>query len=282
MKSGMLAASMVVCAGMAAPAQAPATPPAVASTATAAAKPAALALARPQIDPRTKSVIAGTSFLLPKPIYPVSDREDASYTVEYVFNYARYNYTPAVAIKDVNRVQASYATPEDAFTAFYSAIQSGDYDWMLNSWDEGSRKFIQDKNEKDNQGQAYWVNLWKQRYAGKKIEMVQRLESGLYVLILYRITDPDTGKIIEQDTLPMNLEHKKWLATQSLAADPLAVLYPDLPPARSQEVLMTDPRKAPNPNLPPGAKQLTREDAQHVFLKNYPGGDKEKAQVVER
>jgi len=51
-------------------------------------------------------VIAGTSFLLPKPIYPVSDREDANYTVEYVFNYARYNYTPAVAIKDVNRVQA--------------------------------------------------------------------------------------------------------------------------------------------------------------------------------
>lgn len=280
-----IAATILFLAVVQACAQAVSTPTysAQAGAATgSAAPPAPGSQAHLQVDPLTKSVVAGTSFLLPKPIYPVSEREDKTYTVEYVFNYARYNYTPAVVLKPVNRVQASYATPEDAFTAFYSAIQSADYEWMLSSWDAASQKYIASANERKKVDSSYWVNVWKQRYVGKKIELVQRIESGIYVLILYRVTDPDTGQVIELDTLPMLLENRKWLATQALAADPLSVTYPDLKPVKEQEVLMTPNRKPPDPRLPPGVAPLNRDLAQQVFLRDYSRAQKDGSNVVVR
>lgn len=235
------------------------------------------------IDPHTQSVVAGTSFLKPKPIFPVSARTDATYTVEYVFNYAKYDYTPAVPVSVVKKADASYATPEQAFTAFYSAILTMDYDWMLKTWDGPSRKFIETTNEKQKLSSSYWISIWKQRYVGKKIEMVQRIESGLYVLILYRVTDPATGKQIEQDTVNFILEGNRWVATQSLAADPFSVTYPDLKPMKSSAVLLTIQPKAPNPNLPTDIVATPDQDkAQQVFLKEYPKGMKAGTQIVER
>jgi hypothetical protein len=272
---------MIFCAGLAASAQLSTAPPDQ-SPAAAAAQSATRPLVRPQIDPHSKSVIAGTSFLLPAPIYPVSQREDAIYTVEYVFNFARYNYAPAVTVRNVNRAHASYATPEDAFTAFYSAIQAGDYEWMLASWDTASQKYIADTDKSEGHDKAYWIGLWKERYADRKIQMLQRIESGLYVLIFYRITDPSTDKVVEEDTLVLNLENKKWLATQALAADPLEVMYPELKPRKENEVLLPQEHRAPNSMLPPGVVPLSRDQAQELFLKEYPRSDKDGVKVVER
>jgi hypothetical protein len=153
---------------------------------------------------------------------------------------------------------------------------------MLNSWDDASQKYIAATNERKKLDQAYWVNLWKERYAGKRIEMVQRIESGLYVLILYRITEPDTGKLIEQDTLPLTRSGKSWLATQALAADPFTVTYPDLKPQKDEAVLMHSERKPADPRLPPGALHLTRDMAQEEFFKDYPRSGKDSVQIVER
>jgi hypothetical protein len=158
---------------------------------------------------------------LPQPKYPVSGPVFRELVVEnvYVCKVMKYE-SPAVLRLVTQPDQASYSLPEDAVAAHFSAIFAKNYDWFLNTWSKDSQKFMADKNREKSRGPDYWLNLWENVYADKKIELITRIESGNYVLIEYRLTPKGRDKPF-QDTVALTKENDRWVLTQELRNDPV-------------------------------------------------------------
>ena len=174
-------------------------------------------------DPVTRSPIAGTLPVLPKPVFPTGEREVSKFTVQFVYNFARYRYSPAVVVEPVRRGTATYGTPEEACIAFLSSMMTLDYDWWLENWDADSRKLLVADNEAHHQDAAFWHKAWQGAFPGKKVTLEQRLESGPYVLIVYHVEDLRDPSQSFSSALPFKLTHNQWLATEELAADNFSI-----------------------------------------------------------
>lgn len=235
-----------------------------------AAPPAAKSV---PIDPVTRSPIAGSAPLLPKPIFPTADREVSKFTVQYVYNFARYRYTPAVQVEPVNRGTATNDTPEAACIAFLSSMSALDYDWWLSNWDPESRKRLEADNQAHHQDAAFWHKLWQRAVAGRRITIEQRLESGPYVLMIYRIDNPANPSETFSSALPFRLFHNQWMATEELASDNLS-LYAAEGRSSVEESRVLSPIASYDPAVFDSAK------GQADFFMQYPKGKESVTTVV--
>lgn len=228
--SNMLrAASLLLLAAASSAQQPPAAPaksaPAQASPAPSQPKSApaqnqTTAPAPAKIGVSPNATPTSPSGLVPAPVFPVSKRETKQFVVEYVYDYAKMDYTPAVRMTPVKRETANYSNPEEAFTSFYSSIQALDYDWWITNWDAASVQMIKDRDAKLNRGADFWRQAWEKSFKGKSITLLQRIETRVYVIILYTVTDPAKANAqVHKSMLVLKREGDRFVATQELGGD---------------------------------------------------------------
>lgn len=140
------------------------------------------------------------------------------FVVEYVYNYTKRAYTPVIVFKPVTRNTASYATPEQAFVSHYSAMASGDYEWWLSGWTAEAQSGIQQRNARMNRTAKSWQEIWSKALRGETIKLVERVETGPYVFIVYKMFN-ESGKATMHSIYACKLVKDKWLATDELSED---------------------------------------------------------------
>ena len=125
-------------------------------------------------DPVTRSPIAGVSPGLPAPAFPTSSREVRTFTSEVVYNFAHYDYTPAVTVPAVSKAGADLKTPEGAFIAVLSAMQQKDYEWFLSLWDKKSAADIREGDLQQG-GAEPTRQQWQEMFVGRRVEIAERI-----------------------------------------------------------------------------------------------------------
>jgi hypothetical protein len=150
--------------------------------------------------------------------FPGSPPRNHQVVMEMVYEYTIRDYAPPVRVAVVPRDASSTATPEDAAIAHLSALQSLDYEWWSSLWTESSLVKMAEIDKAEKRGREFWIEAWERAFRGRAFELTQRLDTGDYVIIVYR----EQGR---PDAYPLKvvLKHEKegWRATQDLSADPV-------------------------------------------------------------
>jgi hypothetical protein len=164
---------------------------------------------------------------VPPPVYPTAPAEDKQFVLERVYNYRRLVYKPSILIQRVTRDQASEATPEQAFAAQMAAMQSGDYEWWLSTWDKASQKFQIERSAQAKRTPADWRAIWDKALRGQQIKLIERVQTGTlgpYVMLIFEMSDA-SGKPTYKSNYVSKEEAGRWVATLDLAEDPLFQFY---------------------------------------------------------
>ncbi len=148
----------------------------------------------------------------------MSNAGAGKFVVEYVYNYTKRTYTPEITFKAIARNDASYASPEQAFVSHYSAMASGDYEWWLSGWTTEAQNGIHQRNVKMNRTARTWQEIWSKALQGETIKLIERVETGPYVFIVYKMFDA-SGKATMHSIYACKLVKDKWLATDELSED---------------------------------------------------------------
>jgi hypothetical protein len=222
------------------------------------------------IDPLTNSPIAGKSPMLPKPAFPVSDREVRTFTTEVVYNFAHYDFTPAVLVQPVSRSGVDTKTPEGACIGLISAMQQKDYEWFLSLWDNKSAADIRDQDLQHG-GPEPTKKDWQDMFVGRRVELTERIESGLYVAILFRVYKPGVATPALNSALVFKQEGGRWEATnETEMTNSFVILYQGQTAKDTRKGILT-PLLNGTGHL--GDGELNPEDvAQTIFLEQYPKG----------
>jgi hypothetical protein len=163
-------------------------------------------------DPLTGSPIAGVNPALPLPAYPTSSREVRTFTAEVVYHFAHYSYTPPVKVQAVSKAGADMKTPEGACIAFLSSMQQKDYEWFLSTWDKKSATDIRDL-DMQNGGPEPTRQQWQQMFVGKRFELAERIESGAYVAIVFKVYQPGVASPALTTATVFKQDGNRWVAT---------------------------------------------------------------------
>jgi hypothetical protein len=180
---------------------------------------------------------------MPEPVFKTTSPFIKKVVVEDQYYFTFMHYSPPVQVKLVTRDTASYENPEAAAISAISAMVSKDINWYRSTWDRASIAIMDDRDKALNQSAEFWVNSWGRAFTNKRIELTARIETGEYVLIVYRlvptgeVNDPanTSNSEIELVTV-LKYQEGKWLATQELSRDPV-LLYWKTPDFRPQRVI---------------------------------------------
>src|SRR5215216_2015915 len=129
---------------------------------------------------KSPSGTGGTVFKTTAPKIEQVVAEDA-----YYFKISQ--YTPPVNVKLLKPDEASYDAPESAAISGISAMASKDFSWYRQTWTQASQRMMEDRDKSLNRAQSFWVELWEKTFKNKRIELTHRIETGDYVLIVYRL-----------------------------------------------------------------------------------------------
>jgi hypothetical protein len=163
---------------------------------------------------------------VPPPIFPTAPAEDKQLIFERVYSYRRLVYKPAIVVQRVTRDQASEATPEQAFAAQLSAMQSGDYEWWLSTWDKASQKFQIERSAQVKRTPADWRAIWDRAYRGQQVRLIERIQTGPlgpYVMLVYEMAA--SGQPAYRSNWVSKEEAGRWVTTLDLSADPIFQFY---------------------------------------------------------
>ena len=152
----------------------------------------------------------------PKPGFPIGDRQQKQFTVEYVYRYLQDDYKPAVTLTQVPRSAAQQDTPEHTLTALITAIQTLDYDWWLSLWDTRSREIFEQQAKEKKFDAAWWKTRWQRSFQGKTVVLVSRLETVSDIILEIRVGPQTPGQPTPLNPFTFRLEQGKWYATQEL------------------------------------------------------------------
>jgi len=250
--------------------------PALASLCAAQAQsPAPVSVTMPSpeasaMDPVTGSPIAGENPMLPKPSFPVSEREVRSFTTEVVYKFAHYDFTPPVVVQPVSRAGVDAKTPEGACIGLISAMQQKDYEWFLSLWDKKSAADIRDQDLQHG-GPEPTKKDWQDMFVGRRVELTERIESGLYVAILFRAYKPGVAAPALSTAMVLKQEGGRWEATnETEMTNSFVILYQGQTAKDTRKGILT-PLLNGTGRLSDG--ELNPEDvAQTIFLQQYPRG----------
>jgi hypothetical protein len=159
---------------------------------------------------------------MPKPQYPSTDRVQREFVVEYVYDYAESRYTPEVPLPIIPRAQVKRDTPESAVVAFFSAMQSGDYESWLACWDADGRQGFEKDAVEQKHDATFWKQMWSKALPqGTKSVMLERIETQNYVIIDVRVPgkNPFTYPVV------LHLEKGEWKVTNDLQSNPMFTAF---------------------------------------------------------
>lgn len=154
---------------------------------------------------------------------------EKSVKITETYVYQETEYRIGLSVKALPKKNRKHVTAEDAFVSRMSAIQTGDYDWWLETWDEASKKLVQEKNKMAGHDKKFWLEQWKEQFSKRKIVPVRKIETGKdYVIITYRIFTADGKDASSGFELPSILKkiNGKWYSTLDLRADALLIASP--------------------------------------------------------
>lgn len=141
--------------------------------------------------------------------------------VEHVRVYAVQKYSPPFGLTRVTRDAARYDKPEDTLAAYFSSMQSGDFDWNNETWTAASVALMKSRDRQAGKSPDDWKREWAAFYPERRIKLISRIAYGDYVLVEYR-TEPANGSgPSTADTLALVRTGAGWRVTQELAEDPI-------------------------------------------------------------
>lgn len=174
--------------------------------------------------------------------YPTTASVVGKVTVETTYYFARRDYQPPVPVPNVSAT-ASFDTPEAAVMASISAMTRKDFEAFRSMWDESSRRMMEAKDRELGQTRETWVAAWDRIFTrGARTELVSRIDSGDYVIVVYRVVDADPNEKPVEMQAVLKLQGKRWVMTQELSGDPVFSGWrkPDLKVQRVGRQLGTD------------------------------------------
>jgi hypothetical protein len=139
--------------------------------------------------------------------------------VEVVSPFTIYEYSPALEIIDLAENKTpSFTHPELALQAYFSAMRSLDYEAYLNCWTKNSQAFMQEKDKQYKFDADKWKSMWATAFVGKKIQIINWINYGKFVLIYYKVS-PSANSDTSETTIALTQENGEWKLTQDLRAD---------------------------------------------------------------
>ena len=157
------------------------------------------------------------------PIFPTTSPEFKSVVEERVYFFTVRTYDPPVAVTPLaTRSEASFDNPENSAITHLSAMVAGDYDWWLSTWSKTSHKMMTERDKKAGRSPDFWKEAWRKVFSNRTIELTQRVETGDYVIIAFKLISKSNPKSKEiQSELVLKKFNQKWLGTQDLNSDPV-------------------------------------------------------------
>lgn len=154
--------------------------------------------------------------------------ENKTVILKEKYNYVQSQVVDAAYLKYVSKRKSSYTSPEAAVIARFSAIQTLDFDWWLDSLDDDSKKLAKQKYNSEGLDKKYWQNLWKKQFIGNYIKLNKRIQTGDFVIYTYKIYSKQKKDISGGFEFPLVLKKSngKWKISLSLRGDPLVVFSP--------------------------------------------------------
>ena len=161
--------------------------------------------------------------------FPTGAAAPGQVVIEDEYRFIVRRYEPSVRVTTVTKATASYATPEDAAIAQISAMLAGDFGWFVETWDPQSAQLMAARDKAQNQDASFWTQTWQRSLAGKRAELVARVDSGPYVVIEYRMVGVAAGGSQESFDLTtvVKLHEGRWRNTQDLSQDPVLLYWRD-------------------------------------------------------
>jgi hypothetical protein len=106
-----------------------------------------------------------------------------------------------------------------------------DFDWFRATWTKDAQKLMEESDKAQHQTPEFWMALWEKTFKDRSVELTQRVETGDYVIVAFRIIPNPSGSAPEAQGTPtrqgielhlvLRNEDSTWLATQELADDPV-------------------------------------------------------------
>jgi hypothetical protein len=157
------------------------------------------------------------------PVAAVEPRVD-EVAVDRVFEYRVWKFSAPETIETVAKDAASYATPEDARIAQWSAMMARDVQWFLDGWEVETRERV--AREVDlKELAARWDSV-----VGRRLRLLRRAETGGYAIVESEIEDGPGGPApeypwVRKSDVVFCLMDERWVWTDALASDPVALLW---------------------------------------------------------
>jgi hypothetical protein len=162
----------------------------------------------------------------PKSEFKTKPVKQKQLVVEYVYSFRELEFERPVQLTPLkSSSQASYVSPELAVLSHFSAMYAKDYQWFQNTWSRESQKLNSESDKKQNHTPQFWTDLWVKVLTDKRVELTHRIETGKYVLIIYRLVPTSGGPATFEDSLALTNEDGRWVLTQELANDPLLTYW---------------------------------------------------------
>lgn len=178
----------------------------------------------------------------PASVYKTTPPKKQQIITENFYFFTVRSYDPPIKITPIHQqAESSYSTPEEAVLSLLSAMLRKDYESWLLSWNETSRKEMQESDRTAKRSPRFWTQKWEENLQGKTAELVARVETGQYVIIEYRLVPlktvaPPTEGFVGK--IALKAEQGKWLATQELSSDPVFLNWKN--PQQKMQFLIRD------------------------------------------
>lgn len=181
------------------------------------------------------------TYPMPVPAFKTAPPEKRRFVMEYDTNYTRVRYAPPVVIQPVPKGADNFTNPEETFVTMFSAMMQADYDRWFSVWTEDSQKVLAQRDAERKRTATDWVGRWKAALTGRQIVLLERLESGPYVMVVYSLRDmpkkgENQGAEIIRNVVTMKKVGEKWRVTEELADDDMYKYYIDSPEGVTRRV----------------------------------------------
>jgi hypothetical protein len=150
--------------------------------------------------------------------FRMSPAEKGRIVLETIYEYAVREYLPPVQVTGERREAASTQTAEGTAMAHISAMQSLDYDGWTRLWTKESLERMAEIDRAEKRDRAFWIAAWERAFRGRVFELRKRIDTGEFVIILYRNT-----AATDDFLMPIVLKRvgEEWRTTQELSTDPV-------------------------------------------------------------
>jgi hypothetical protein len=179
---------------------------------------------------------------VPAAVHKTTPPKKQQIVTENLYFFTVRSYDPPVKVTPIRQqAESSYHTPEEAVLSLLSAMFRKDYEGWFLSWNELSRKEMQESDRTAKRSPSFWIQKWEENLQGKTAELVSRVETGQYVIVEYRLVplkataSPTQGFV---GKIALKAEQGKWLATQELSSDPVFLNWKN--PQQKMQFLIRD------------------------------------------